>query len=112
MEFYFLAIGVYGKSGMSEWLWKWTKLSNSVIDYSLSESKVLGLSLTCYRWYLNIGTTSITIESVPHPLQNETRKSAIIITEMVWSKDYCPKSEKEIGYVIKKKSNRFYHWKV
>ncbi len=65
MELYFLPIGVYGKSGMFEWLWKCTKSSDSVRDHSLSESKVLGLSLTCYKWFLDIGTT--TIESVPHP---------------------------------------------
>ena len=30
------------------------------------KKKVLGLSLTCYKCYLDIGT--MTIESVPHPL--------------------------------------------
>ncbi len=65
MELYFLPIGVYGKSGMSEWLWKCTKSSNSIGDHSLSESKALGLSWTCYECILDIGT--MTIESVPHP---------------------------------------------
>ena len=37
----------------------------SVRDYSLSESKVLGFSLTCYKWFLDIGT--MTIESALHP---------------------------------------------
>ena len=60
----------YGKSGIPEWLWKCTKSSDSVRDHSLSESKVLGLSLTCYRCFLDIGT--ITIESVPHPLHLNT----------------------------------------
>ena len=36
-------------------------------DHSCSESKVLGLSLTCYKCYLDIGI--MTIESVPHSLQ-------------------------------------------
>ena len=34
-------------------------------DHLLSERKVLGLSLTCYNWFLDIGT--MTIESTPHP---------------------------------------------
>ena len=65
MKLYFLPIGVYGKSGMSEWLWKCTKSSDSIRDHLLCESKVLGLSLTCYECYLDVGT--IPIESVPHP---------------------------------------------
>ncbi len=36
-----------------------------VRDHSLSESKGVGLSLTCYKCFLDIGT--MTIESVPHP---------------------------------------------
>ena len=47
MQFYFLTMGVYGKSGMSGWLWKCTKTFNSVMGHLLSESKVLGSSLTC-----------------------------------------------------------------
>ncbi len=65
MQLYFLPIGVYGKSGMHEWLWKCTKSSDSMRDHMLSESKVLGLSFTCYKWFLDIGT--MTIQSVPHP---------------------------------------------
>ena len=53
-------------AGMSEWLWKCTKSSHSVMDHMLSESKVLGLSLTCFKCNLDIGT--MTVESVPHPL--------------------------------------------
>ena len=34
------------------------------IQHLFTESKVLGLSLTCYKCYLNIGTMAI--ESVPH----------------------------------------------
>ncbi len=66
IELYFLPIGLNGKSGMPEWLLKCTERSDSVRDHSLSESKVLGLSLTCYKCFLDIGT--MTIESVPHPL--------------------------------------------
>ena len=43
-----------------------TKFSDSIRDHSLCDSKVLSLSLTCYKCNLNIG--SMTIESVPHPL--------------------------------------------
>ncbi len=66
MELYFLPIGVNGKSTMSEWLWKCTKISDSENNHSLCESKALGLSLTCCKRYVDIGT--MTIESVPHPL--------------------------------------------
>ena len=41
MDLYFLPIGVYGKSRLFKWLWICTKSSNSVIDHSLGESKVL-----------------------------------------------------------------------
>ncbi len=51
MELYFLPIGVYGKSGMPKWLWKSTKSSDSKRDHSLSESKVLGFSMTCYKCF-------------------------------------------------------------
>ncbi len=62
----FFAHRVYGKSGMSQWLWKCTKSFNSVKDHLLSESKVLGLSLQFYKCFLDIGI--MTIESIPHPL--------------------------------------------
>ncbi len=65
-ELYFLPIGVYGKLGMPGWLWKCTKSSDSMREHLLSESKVLGLFLTCYQCFFNIGT--LIIESVPHPL--------------------------------------------
>ncbi len=61
----FFTIGVYGKCGMSEWLWKCTKSSDYIRDYLLCESKVLGSSLTCNKCFLDVGT--MTIESVPHP---------------------------------------------
>ncbi len=38
-----------------------------LVYHSLSESKVLGLSLTYYKCFLDIGT--MTIESAPHPLE-------------------------------------------
>ena len=41
------------------------RLYNSINDHSLCESKVVALSLTCCKCYLNIGP--VTIESVPHP---------------------------------------------
>ncbi len=44
--------------------WKAVK-SLSLTDHSLSESKVLGLFLTCYKYFLDIGT--MTIESAPLP---------------------------------------------
>ena len=39
--------------------------SDSERDHLLSESKVLGFSLTCCKCFLDIGT--VTIESAPHP---------------------------------------------
>ncbi len=51
---------------MSLFTWfKCTKSADSVRDHWLSENKVLGLSLTSFKWLLDIGT--MTIESVPHP---------------------------------------------
>ena len=44
-------------------------------DHLLSENMVLGLSLTCYKCYLDIGTP--TIESVPHPLEVKVENFAI-----------------------------------
>ncbi len=51
----------------SEIAFKRAKSPDSVKDHSLCESKVLGLSLTREKCYLDIGT--MTIESVPHPLK-------------------------------------------
>ena len=45
--------------------WRWVSF-DSVKDHSLCEGKVPGLSLTCCKCYLDIGT--MTTESVPHPL--------------------------------------------
>ncbi len=44
------------------------KNSNSGNDHLLRESSVLGLSLTWYQCYLDIGT--MTIEAAPHPITN------------------------------------------
>ncbi len=94
----FLPIGVYGKSGMSEWLWKYTKLSNSVIDHSLSESKVLGLSLTCYKWYLNYRhyhyrKCPTSFAELNKEISHNNHWNGLV-------KRLLPKTEKEIGYVI------------